>query len=187
MATAKHPQSTAGTGEPLRRPRRAVTALLALMLATAACSTAPDPPPRHPPLVGSTSTPDGRGYPSGTSGSSPGRELSVAATSPDYAFTPEDPVLLGSGDPENGPFESRRYLQSLRGLQGQAIEFERQGSCCHFETPNSDFGSGLLDVYALWWEGLQEPLILYINMYDPGEALVPVGLTAAGPDPTGGP
>ncbi|WP_255345422.1 hypothetical protein [Pontibacter sp. BAB1700] len=38
-------------------------------------------------------------------------------------------------------------------------------------------GGGLLDKYSITYEGLAEPIILYINMYDSDKLKVPVGFT----------
>jgi hypothetical protein len=38
-------------------------------------------------------------------------------------------------------------------------------------------GAGFLDVYELKWEGQQNPVTLYLNIYEKGVLMVPVGLT----------
>jgi hypothetical protein len=80
---------------------------------------------------------------------------------------------------ERGPLAERLFLSALRGPKGEEIQFTRQGSCCPFETPGSDLGTGLLDVYEVTYPGLEKPLVLYLNMYDKGEVLVPAGFTSA--------
>ena len=45
--------------------------------------------------------------------------------------------------------------------------YVRIGTCCKFKTDNSPLGSGLLDQYEVSYDGLVEPVILYLNMYDP--------------------
>jgi hypothetical protein len=104
--------------------------------------------------------------------------LTRVASSRTYGYSEREPVLLGGEGPETGPQRSRRYLNSLRGPNGELVSYERIGSCCHFETKNSAFGSGMMDKYALSYEGLSGTLVLFINMYDPGEPLIPQGLTA---------
>ena len=39
-------------------------------------------------------------------------------------------------------------------------------------------GSGLLNLYEVRWEGLQQPLVLYTNMYEYDSLKVPVGFKA---------
>jgi len=38
-------------------------------------------------------------------------------------------------------------------------------------------GAGLLSVYELRWEGQKNPVTLYLNIYEKGVLMVPVGLT----------
>lgn len=100
------------------------------------------------------------------------------ATSPTYGYTEKEPILVG-GVVHEGPARSRKFVSSLRGPNGEAIKYRRLGSCCPFETSNSELGSGLLDKYELTYEGLAEPLVIYVNMYDPGVVMIPQGLTMA--------
>ncbi len=93
-----------------------------------------------------------------------------------YAYSSEDPVLLGGEDTDDGPAREHNYLRSLRGPDGQKVTFSRRGSCCYFVIPNSPLG-GLLDMYEVTHDGLDEPVLLYLNMYDAGEALAPEGFT----------
>jgi hypothetical protein len=153
-----------------------VSLFAVLALSAGACQS--NPAPREPELV-SGGIRDGRGYPAGSSASGPSIVLSRTATSETYGYSPEEPVLVGSEDDlDGGPRRSRLYLSALRGPAGQPISFERRGACCHFATEHSPLGGGLLDVYELTYDGLEEPIVLYLNMYDPGEPLIPVGLTA---------
>ncbi len=148
--------------------------VLGLLLTVVACSST-GKVPQAGPIVGST-TVDGKPYPAGGSGSAGDLVLTTVATDRSYGYSVENPVKV-AGLAESGPRAEKVYLSALRGPAGEAIEFVRQGSCCPFETKNSDFGSGLLDVYKVTYEGLAEPVVLYLDMYDPGEVLVPVGFT----------
>ena len=38
-------------------------------------------------------------------------------------------------------------------------------------------GVGLLDVYEIKWEGQKNPVILYLNIYEKGYLMVPMGLS----------
>ena len=70
------------------------------------------------------------------------------------------------------PYSERLYLHRLRGPGGEVIEYRRSGSCCHFSTPNGVVGpTGLLDVYEVRYRGLLKPVLLYLNMFDPGTEL----------------
>ncbi len=93
-----------------------------------------------------------------------------------YAYSSEHPVLLGGENTDDGPAREHRYLKSLRGPDGQKVTFSRKGSCCYFKIPNSPLG-GLLDMYEVTYDGQDEPALLYLNMYDSGEALAPEGFS----------
>ena len=92
-----------------------------------------------------------------------------------YAYTEENPVMVGGAADKEGPLNERRYLASIAGPGGEEIHFTRVGSCCRFETPNGVLGGGLLDLYQITWDGGSDTL--YINMYDPGYLMAPAGLT----------
>ena len=75
-----------------------------------------------------------------------------------------------------GPVNERMYLNSLLGPEGQDLLFYRVGSCCPFKTKNGIFGSGLLDIYKVYWQGSKDTLTIYINMYDKARLMAPKGL-----------
>ena len=146
-----------------------------LLLGSSCSSTQPAAPQPQPKTVASTSV-QGRGYPFGDSGSGPFTGVTTPATSPDYG-SQANPVKVGGGL-ERGSRNEQLYLKSLRGPNGEVIEYERRGSCCPFETKNSEFGSGLLDAYNITYPGLAKPLVLYIDMYDADTLYIPPGFTA---------
>lgn len=99
------------------------------------------------------------------------------STDKTYGFTPDNPIRVGGATQQEGPLNERRFLNALAGPNGEAIRYVRTGSCCHFKTKNGLMGTGLLDRYKIEWDGIQEPVYLYLNMYDAGELSVPVGFT----------
>ena len=90
-----------------------------------------------------------------------------------YGYKEKNPVKVGGFD--NGPSNERNYLNSLTGPNGEKVFFNRNGSCCQFDTKNSPFGSGMLDVYTVYYEGIKDTAKLYLNMYDKGSLKAPVG------------
>lgn len=98
-------------------------------------------------------------------------------TAADYGYTEAKPILVGGADINNGPRYERAYLDRLTGPNGEEISYKRTGSCCQFETENGFMGGGMLDTYEVTYEGLEEPIILYLNMYDPnpGATVAPRG------------
>lgn len=95
-----------------------------------------------------------------------------------YGYTQKNPIKVGGVKDQEGPLNQRRFLNALAGPNGEPISYQRLGSCCAFKTKNGLMGEGMLDRYELVWEGLEKPLILYINMYDHDELKIPAGLTA---------
>jgi len=103
------------------------------------------------------------------------QEISTDST---YGFTAKNPVNVGGGF-GSGARNEQRYLNALRGPAGQAVTYERRGSCCMFKTPNGLDGMGLLDAYLVTWEGNAKPKVLYLNLYDDGWLKAPKGLSVA--------
>jgi hypothetical protein len=101
-------------------------------------------------------------------------EISTDTT---YGYSPMNPINVGGIKESSGPVNQRRFLNRLLGPQRQELTYERRGSCCPFKTENGFMGGGLLDKYEITWDGLKEPVILYINMYDHGILKAPVGFT----------
>ena len=95
-----------------------------------------------------------------------------------YGYTEKDPIKVGGAKGSEGPLNERRFLNALAGPNGEEISYSRNGSCCHFKTKHSPFSdTGLLDVYSITYDGLKEPITLYINMYDSDTLKVPVGFS----------
>lgn len=105
----------------------------------------------------------------------PARHVLNARAETTYGYHPKDPIRVG-----NGPDGERAYLEALRGPEGQLVVSRRLGSCCEFETPNGFQGVGLLDVYEVTYEGLDEPARLYLDMYDADEVRAPEGFFLKG-------
>jgi len=104
-------------------------------------------------------------------------KLTRISTDKTYAYTEKNPVKVGGVDKSEGPMNERRFLNALAGPGGEDIWYTRRGSCCHFKTPNGFLGGGLLDVYSVTWQGTEDTVSLYINMYDYGPLYAPVGFT----------
>lgn len=99
-------------------------------------------------------------------------EISKDAT---YGYTEGNPIMVGKAG-GSGPLNERRFLNALTGPNGEQITYKRLGSCCEFKTKNGLFDdAGFLDKYEVTYEGLDEPVILYINMYDSDLLKIPAG------------
>lgn len=136
-----------------------------------------NPPPTSPQLESKpSSAPPQQGVPNGrTDRNEPFFKTVRLPLSSDsnYGVTPEKPIKTGP----------RQYnihillLNSLRGANGEPIEYERKTSCCLFEDKNLPLGGGMLDVYELRVVGTGQTFKLYINMYHDGPPAIPVGFT----------
>ncbi|MFH6942561.1 2-dehydro-3-deoxyphosphooctonate aldolase [Flavobacterium sp. FlaQc-50] len=91
-----------------------------------------------------------------------------------YGYSRDNPIKVGGDD--NGPINERKYLNSLSGPNGETILYNRSGSCCHFETRNSSYGMGMLDIFKVTYEGKNDTITLYLNMYDKAKLKAPIGL-----------
>jgi hypothetical protein len=96
-----------------------------------------------------------------------------------YGFTEANPIKVGGRSEHVGPKNERRFLSALKGPNGETVRFYREGSCCLFKTPNLESGlKGSLDIYKVYWDGINDTLQIYINMYDKDSLMIPVGLTS---------
>ena len=89
-----------------------------------------------------------------------------------YAFTKEKPVQVG-GMPMFGASRQRRYLDTLRGPDGQPIRYTRAGAV--------EVGDWLVDAYQVTYDGLERPITLYLDWYHFTEPRAPKGFACAQP------
>lgn len=104
-------------------------------------------------------------------------KLSAASDDSTYGYTQQNPIHVGGTLKHEGPANQRRYLNALKGPNGEKITYERRGSCCPFNTKNGFMGGGMLDRYEVTWENNSTPYILYIDMYDAAALKAPKGFT----------
>jgi hypothetical protein len=98
----------------------------------------------------------------------------AASTDATYGYSESNPIMVG--EQNGGPQDERTFLDALRGPDGQQVTYKRVGSCCPFKTPNALIGDAvLLDKFEVTYQGLTQPIILYIDMYDYKQPMVPVG------------
>jgi Ca-activated chloride channel family protein len=94
----------------------------------------------------------------------------------DYGYSEEDPIRVGGG-PDHGLWRETWYFESLHGPEGQPVQFQRIGSCCSFDLPESPWATGALNIFEVTYEGLDEPRHLYIDMYQCETPAAPQGFT----------
>ncbi len=98
------------------------------------------------------------------------------STDPDYGFSPDDPIRVGSNKLSDGPERELIYLLTLRGPDGEEVFYTRQ-------TPQFNQTDTIVDPYVVEYEGIKEPLTLYFDLYSYAPLLVPLGFTCEAPFP----
>ena len=90
-----------------------------------------------------------------------------------YAYTKERSVQVG-GSPLYGASRQKRYLDTLRGPEGQVVTWKRLGQD---RAPDGT----IIDAYQVTYEGLEKPVTLYLDWYHYNPILAPRGFSCAGP------
>ena len=90
-----------------------------------------------------------------------------------YGYSIEHAVQVG-GSPVFGAARERRYLDALRGLEGQPVQYQRIGQA---HAPDGT----ILDGYAVTHAGLDKPVTLYLDWYHFNAPKAPRGFSCAGP------
>jgi hypothetical protein len=94
-----------------------------------------------------------------------------------YGYDKDYPINIFYRSTVVDTINQQRYLNALAGPNGEKITYTKLESCCPFPTKKSDLGAGFLDVYQLTWTGQRNPITLYLNIYEKGVLMVPVGLS----------
>jgi hypothetical protein len=93
-----------------------------------------------------------------------------------YGYDPDYPVNLFFQNTNSETLNENRFLNALAGPSGEKITYTKLETCCPFPTKRSNMGAGFLNVYELTWEGQKKPIKLYLNIYEKGILMVPMGL-----------
>ncbi|KAF2081785.1 MULTISPECIES: 2-dehydro-3-deoxyphosphooctonate aldolase [Flavobacterium] len=93
-----------------------------------------------------------------------------------YGYDPDYPINIFFQNTNNEALNETRFLNALAGPNGEKITYTRLETCCPFPTKRSNMGAGFLNVYELKWEGQKKPVKLYLNIYEKGILMVPMGL-----------
>ncbi|WP_035648289.1 hypothetical protein [Flavobacterium sp. ASV13] len=103
--------------------------------------------------------------------------ITLFAKDKKYGYDPDYPVNIFYRNTKDEALNETRFLNALAGPSGEKITYKRLETCCPFPTKRSDMGAGFLNVYELTWEGQKKPVILYLNIYEKGILMVPMGLS----------
>ncbi|SDH76952.1 hypothetical protein SAMN04488062_11419 [Flavobacterium omnivorum] len=94
-----------------------------------------------------------------------------------YGYDKDYPINIFFNNTKNETVNQQRFLNALAGPNGEKITFNKLESCCPFPTKRSELGAGFLEVFAIKWAGQKKPILLYLNIYEKGILMIPVGLT----------
>lgn len=93
-----------------------------------------------------------------------------------YGYDKDYPINIFYRGTQNDSINQKYFLNALAGPKGEKLSYTKLEDCCPFPTKNSEMGAGFLNVYQLHWEGQKKPVILYLNIYERGQLMVPMGL-----------
>jgi hypothetical protein len=104
-------------------------------------------------------------------------KIEKTAASAAYAYSTQTPVKVGGAENNEGILNERRFLNALRGPNGEKITYELVGSCCYYEIKNPEHSNiGLLDSYKVTVG--EKEYILYFAPYETDKELfAPKGFT----------
>jgi len=98
---------------------------------------------------------------------------------PKYGYNPDYPINVFYKNAKDETINQQRYLNALSGPKGEKLFFKKMEVCCPFPTKNIEMGGGFLDIYEVTWVGQKSPIKLYLNIYEKGELMVPMGFELA--------
>ncbi|HRJ28785.1 MAG TPA: hypothetical protein PLV21_08720 [Cyclobacteriaceae bacterium] len=96
--------------------------------------------------------------------------LTEISTDKAYGTKPKTNIKVGSISNEYA------FIAQLTGPNGEEITARRLGSGWPVKSKSSPFGKAMLDKWEITYEGLSEPIFLYLNGYDYQKPKCPMGL-----------
>lgn len=103
--------------------------------------------------------------------------LTAFSSDKKYGYEKDYPINVYFQNAAVATKNQERFLNALAGPKGEQISYKKVGICCPFPTTNSEMGVASLDIYEITWEGQKKPIMLYLNGYEKGDLLVPIGFT----------
>ncbi len=95
-----------------------------------------------------------------------------------YGYDKDYPINVFYLNTKGEDLNAMRFLNALAGPKGEKVFYKKIESCCPFPTKRDEIGAGFLDLYEITWVGLPRPIRLYLNIYEKGALMVPVGFSA---------
>lgn len=94
-----------------------------------------------------------------------------------YGYDKDYPINIFYYNTYNEQINEERFLNALAGPKGEKISYTRLETCCPFPSKRTAMGAGFLNVYEIRWQGQKKPVVLYLNIYEKGVLMCPVGLS----------
>ena len=94
-----------------------------------------------------------------------------------YGYNKDYPINIFYYTTTNEKLNEERFLNALAGPKGEKITYTKIETCCPFPSKRTSMGAGFLNVYEIRWEGQKKPITLYLNIYEKGFLMCPLGLT----------
>lgn len=95
-----------------------------------------------------------------------------------YGYDPDYPINVFYRNMASAQQNEERFLNALAGPKGESISYTKTGICCPYPNNKNEMGVASLDVYVVRWEGQKKPVTLYLNAYEKGALMIPVGFTS---------
>lgn len=156
----------------MRKMNTPSSPLVTIALLTGLIAGCQSPPatkssPELPPII-SRLVKDGKGQPYGRSdaNSSYLRNPLNLSSDPGYGYSQSNAIGIPV---RNHPV----YLNSLRGSEGQPIEYERLGACCFGDDKST--AKGPIDIYRIRIDGKSKEIFLFLDGYKTTVVDVPMG------------
>lgn len=92
-----------------------------------------------------------------------------------YGYNKDYPINLGFENEKKSEINVTYYFNALLGKKGEKFTYEKVESCCPYPTKTNTMGAGSLDIYEITLEGNPKKIRLYINIFERGKVLCPVG------------
>ncbi len=101
--------------------------------------------------------------------------INEISSNSNYGYDPDYPVNLGFLPIQTAEINVKRYFGGLSGPNGEKLSYKRVDSCCPFPSDKNSMGAGILDIYQVTWDGLTQPKLIHVNLYERGKVMAPQG------------
>lgn len=94
-----------------------------------------------------------------------------------YGYNKDYPINLGFENEKKSEKNASFFFNALTGSKGEKFTYKKVESCCPFPTKTNIMGAGSLDIYEISFEGNSKKIRLYINIFERGKVLCPIGFS----------